>query len=72
VLQVEVPWARNGADFTLLFESFVMTLCREMPVNKVSQIKIPAASSGVFNRILFYISPQVAGNKTPRDLIFSQ
>ena len=38
VLQVEVSWARNGADFTFLFESFAMTLCREMPVNKVSQI----------------------------------
>ena len=38
ILQVEVPWARDTADFTFLFESFVMTLCREMPVNKVSQI----------------------------------
>ena len=38
ILQVEVPWARDSADFTLLFESFAMTLCREMPVNKVSQI----------------------------------
>lgn len=37
-LQVEVPWARSDADLTLLFESFAMTLCREMPVNKVSQI----------------------------------
>lgn len=37
-LQVEVPWARETADFTFLFESFAMTLCREMPVNKVSQI----------------------------------
>lgn len=38
VLQVEVPWARNEADFTFMFESFAMTLCREMPVNRVSQI----------------------------------
>jgi transposase len=38
VLQIEVPWARNEADFTFLFESFAMTLCREMPVNRVSQI----------------------------------
>lgn len=37
-LQIEVPWARNEADFTFLFESFAMTLCREMPVNRVSQI----------------------------------
>jgi len=38
ILQIEVPWARDGADFTFLFESFAMTLVREMPVNKVSQI----------------------------------
>jgi transposase len=36
--QIDVPWARQGADFTFLFESFAMTLVREMPVNKVSQI----------------------------------
>jgi transposase len=38
ILLIEVPWAREGADFTFLFESFAMTLVREMPVNKVSQI----------------------------------
>ncbi len=38
ILQIDVPWARDGADFTFLFESFAMTLVREMPVNKVSQI----------------------------------
>jgi len=38
VHQVDVPWARDGADFTFLFESLAMTLVREMPVNKVAQI----------------------------------
>lgn len=38
ILQIDVPWAREGADFTFLFESFAMTLAREMPVNKVSPI----------------------------------
>ncbi len=38
VHQVDVPWAREGADFTFLFESFAMTLVREMPVNRVSKI----------------------------------
>ena len=38
ILQIDVPWAREGADLTFLFESFAMTLVREMPVNKVSQI----------------------------------
>lgn len=38
ILQIETPWARPQADFTLLFESFAMTLLREMPVNTVSRI----------------------------------
>jgi len=38
VKQVEVPWAREGGDFTYLFETFAMTLVREMPVNRVSKI----------------------------------
>ena len=38
ILQAEVPWARTGADFTLLFESLAMTMVREMPVNAVSRI----------------------------------
>jgi hypothetical protein len=31
ILQIDVPWAREEADFTFLFESFAMTLVREMP-----------------------------------------
>ena len=38
IRQIDVSWARDGADFTFLFEAFAMTLAREMPVNKVSQI----------------------------------
>ena len=38
VKQIEVPWVREGGDFTYLFESFAMTLVREMPVNRVSRI----------------------------------
>ena len=38
IIQIDLPWARAGADFTLLFESFAMALVREMPVNKVSKI----------------------------------
>ena len=34
--QVQVPWAREGSGFTLLFEAFAMGLIEaEMPVNKV-------------------------------------
>jgi len=38
VKQVEVPWARAGSGFTLLFEAFSMFLIeQEMPVNKVGK-----------------------------------
>ena len=36
---VEVPWARSGSGFTLLFEALAMALIeREMPLNKVGQL----------------------------------
>jgi len=38
VRQVEVPWARKGSAFTLLFEQAAMTLVREMPVNAAARI----------------------------------
>lgn len=35
---VQVPWARTGSGFTLLYEAFAMLLIeQEMPVSKVSQ-----------------------------------
>jgi transposase len=38
VKQVDVPWAREGSGFTLLFEAFAMLLIeQEMPVNKVGK-----------------------------------
>lgn len=39
VVNVEVPWARAGSGFTLLFEAFSMLLIEsEMPVNKAADI----------------------------------
>lgn len=39
VKTVQVPWARPGSGFTMLFEAFVMLLIEsEMPVNKVAKI----------------------------------
>jgi len=38
VKRVEVPWARPGSAFTLLFEQAAMTLVREMPVNAAARI----------------------------------
>jgi len=34
----EVPWARPGSGFTLLFEAFVMALGQEMPVRAVAEL----------------------------------
>lgn len=33
---VAVPWARNGSGFTLLFEAYVLSLVKEMPVSAVA------------------------------------
>jgi transposase len=38
VKQIDVPWTREGSGFTLLFEAFVMTLVRSMPVNAVAKM----------------------------------
>ena len=37
VKRIEVPWARKGSGFTLLFEQVAMTLVREMPVNAAAR-----------------------------------
>lgn len=37
VVMVDVPWARKGSGFTLLFESSVLLLLREMPVAAVAR-----------------------------------
>lgn len=33
-----VPWGRPNSGFTLLFEAYVLTLVKEMPVNSVARI----------------------------------
>ena len=36
---VDVPWARSGSGFTLLFEALALALIeREMPINKIGQL----------------------------------
>lgn len=36
--QVEVPWAREGSGFTLLFEAFVLELAAHMPVAAIARL----------------------------------
>ena len=38
VKQVEVPWARPGSGFTLLFEAFVLALVKPMPVAALGRL----------------------------------
>lgn len=38
VLEVQVPWARSGSGFTLMFEALAMMLCQSMPVVEVAEI----------------------------------
>lgn len=38
ILTANLPWARPGSDFTLLFEALVLTLIREIPVKKLEKI----------------------------------
>ena len=36
--QIEVPWTRPGAGFTLTMEAFIVALCREMPMAAVARM----------------------------------
>jgi transposase len=38
VKQIQVPWARTGSGFTLLFEALVMTMARDLPVNVMARL----------------------------------
>lgn len=38
VRQVEVPWARAGSGFTLMFEALVMALAKEMAISAVADL----------------------------------
>jgi transposase len=63
VITVQVPWARPGSGFTLLFEAFAMLLIeQEMPVNKVADtVRISAPRLWrVFN---YWISKAVSEDK---------
>lgn len=37
ILLVDVPWARPGGSFTLLFEAMILTLAKAMPVKTISE-----------------------------------
>lgn len=55
VKQVEVPWTRQGSGFTLLFEAFVMTLVKNMPVAAVASLV------GVYSDLIWRIIDHYVG-----------
>jgi transposase len=54
VKQVQVPWARSGSGFTLLFEALVMFLVREMPV-KVAAALLGEHDTRIWRVLDYYV-----------------
>ena len=56
---VDVPWARPGSGFTLLFEAFVMTLVKDMPVAAVARL-VGEHDTRLWRVIQHYVDTAVA------------
>lgn len=52
--QVEVPWARPGSGFTLLFEALALSLCQSLPVAQAAA-QLRVASKRLWRRIAHYV-----------------
>ena len=59
VRQIEVPWARKGSKFTLLFEQTAMLLVREMPVATTARI-LEMTDKKLWRIVLHYIRTAMA------------
>jgi len=59
VKQIEVPWARKGSKFTLLFEQAAMTLVREMPVSAAARI-IGVTDKRLWRVVYHYVAKALA------------
>lgn len=56
---VEVPWARKGSAFTLLFEQAALALVREMPVNAAARI-IEVTDKRLWRIVEHYVTQALA------------
>lgn len=56
---VDVPWARKGSAFTLLFEQAALTLAREMPVSAAARI-IEVTDQRLWRIVGHYVAKAVA------------
>ncbi len=52
--QVDVPWARPGSGFTLLFEALALSLCQTLPVAQAAQ-QLRVKSKRLWRRIEHYV-----------------
>jgi len=52
--QVEVPWARPGSGFTLLFEALALSLCRDLPVRQAAEL-LRVNDMQLWRRITHYV-----------------
>jgi transposase len=52
--QAEVPWARPGSGFTLLFEALALSLCQTLPVAQAAA-QLRVASKRLWRRIEYYV-----------------
>jgi len=63
---VEVPWARTGSGFTLLFEALILALVKSMPVAAVARLdlglleklQLPSRQPATIGRHIFIGSRQ--------------
>jgi transposase len=58
VKQVVLPWGRPGSGFTLLFEAFLLTMAKAMPVANVGQI-VDEHDTRIWRVLDHYISKAV-------------
>lgn len=52
--QLEVPWARPGSGFTLLFEALGLSLCGHLPVSQAASM-LRVAAKRLWSRIEHYV-----------------
>ena len=57
--RINVPWAREGSGFTLLFEQVLLVLCREMPVAKVAEVT-GVTDHRIWRVLSFYVQKALA------------
>lgn len=60
VKRIQVPWAREGSQFTLLFEQVAMTLVREMPVLPAARI-MEITDQRLWRIIAYYVQRSLNG-----------